>query len=150
MYNYNKSCFFFWWYHFTIPFSQCTSISFYYLKEASWSILERAETSSKSLLSAFICLITVRSLMTGTMRCSHFCLGSDLMLFMTYCSPELAQIYKFKRCAVNLFRLLSLSTLAMASQPTNSSCEPSLLWAMTVLIFGNLSSVILQSKQFLI
>lgn len=50
----------------------------------------------KSCSLLHYCLITVRSLMTGTVRFSHFCLGSDLMLFMTYCSLELSHIYKLK------------------------------------------------------
>lgn len=59
-----------------------------FLRELIWAV------KACSLLC--YCLIAVISLMTGTMRSSHFCLGSDLMLFMTYCSPELSQIYKLK------------------------------------------------------
>lgn len=147
-YCYNKIYLFFWFSQFLFP--QYISI-FYYLKEeaTSWTILERPETSHKSLLSASVCLVTVKYLMTGTMRCSHFA-WVLISCFLRPTVPQNWHSYVNWRMCCEFIQTSDTEYSCDGKPTTNSWHELLLLWAMTGLIFGNLLSVILQSKQFLI
>lgn len=70
---------------------------------------------------------------------------------MTYCSWELAQLYKLKMMHYE-FAQTSVIKYSCDCKLTRKflMCVLVRLWALVVLIFGNLSSVTLQSKQFLI